>query len=129
MERCEFCGQITGQRDFVKNVDRRAWVCSKCFKEQEALRISRQLETVERAVDYKPWSKRDLSEAFWTHLGIYVKHPNQRSRQIIYQAFLWVVHDDKGLANSFSHAFQWAKIDIHEELERTDLPETYSLDN
>lgn len=122
MERCEFCGAITGRHDFVKNVGRRTWVCNDCYKKQEALRISRQLESVRRAVDFKPWEKRDMSEAFWMHLGIYVKHPNQKSLQVINSAYLWAVHDDKALANSFHHALQWAKIDLFNEQERTDLP-------
>lgn len=122
MKKCEFCGVSTGRTDFVKNIGRRADVCSKCFKEQEALRIQTQLETVERAVDFKPWEKRDMSEAFWMHLGIYVKHPNQKSLQVINAAYLWAVHDDKALANSFHHALQWAKIDLFAEQDRTDLP-------
>lgn len=123
MEKCEFCGRPAGGREFVKNIERRAWVCRDCYKKQEALRISRQLETVNHAVDFKPWEKRDMSEAFWMHLGIYVKRPNQRSLSVINAAYLWAVHDDKGLANSFHHAMQWAKIDLFAEQERTDLPE------
>lgn len=129
MKHCEFCGAVTGRTDFIKNVGRRADVCNECYKEQEVLRIAKQLQTVEKAVHFKEWSKRDLSEAFWTHLGIYVKHPNQRSRQIIYQAYLWAVHDDKGLANSFSHAFRWCNIDIADEMDRTDLPAEYDGNN
>lgn len=124
MEKCEFCGRPTGGREFVKNIERRAWICRDCYKEQEALRISRQLETVNRAEDFKPWEKRDMSEAFWIHLGIYVKHPNQRSLSVINAAYLWAVHDDKGLANSFNHALSWAKIDLFAEQDRTDLPKT-----
>lgn len=124
MEKCEFCGTITGRHDFVKNVGRRACVCAACYKEQEFLRISRQLESVNRAVDFKPWEKRDMSEAFWMHLGIYVKHPNQKSLSVINSAYLWAVHDDKALANSFHHALQWANIDLITEQVRTDLPES-----
>lgn len=122
MHKCEFCNAITGRRDFVKNVRRRAWVCDACLKEQEALRISRQLETVNWAKDFESWEKRDMSEAFWMHLGIYVKHPNQKSLSVINAAYLWAVHDDKALANSFHHALQWAKIDLFNEQDRMDLP-------
>ena len=33
-------------------------------------------------------------------------------------AFRWACHDNKGLANSFSNALKWAKIDLYAEHEK-----------
>lgn len=57
--------------------------------------------------DFREWEHRDLSELFWFHIGHYTKNPNEHSLRIMERAFLWAVHDNNGLANSFLHAFKW----------------------
>ena len=60
-----------------------------------------------RPSDFREWKHRDLSELFWSHLGTYSRSPNEHSLRIMERAFLWAVHDNNGLANSFLHAFKW----------------------
>ena len=90
-------------------------ICSKCYEEQEKKRIEDALTKINNASDFKTWKLKDLSEAFWTHLGKYQKEPNAESFGIMDMAFRWACHDNHGLANSFSHALKWAKIDLYEE--------------
>ena len=66
--------------------------------------------TVIEAADFKTWKMKDMSELFWTHLGIYVKEPNKESARLMICALDWAVHADHGLFNSFTHALKWAKI-------------------
>ena len=122
--KCEFCGGYTYTKQFVKKVGRSAYICDDCLEKFEQEEVSDKLKAVQKTEHFKTWSKEDLSEAFWLHLGIYKKHPNRRSLNILEMAFHWACHDDHGLANSFNHAMKWCGIDLYTEFERKDLPET-----
>lgn len=123
--KCEFCGGYTCTSTYVKKVGKSVPICDNCedrFKQEE---IAGKLENVQKTENFSSWSKKDLSEAFWLHLGIYKKCPNRRSLRIIEMAFHWACHDDHGLANSFNHAMKWCGLDLYTEFERTDLPATF----
>lgn len=120
--KCEFCNSGSGGIEYVKKVQRRACICRICREKFKQEMIEENLKTVRKAVDFKEWKKADMSDAFWSHLGRYVKRPNQRSLSVMNMAYLWACHDDHGLANSFSHALKWCGIDLCDELDRNDLP-------
>ena len=64
-------------------------------------------EETKRPCDFREWEHRDLSELFWLYLSSYTKNPNEHALRIMERAFLWAIHDNNGLANSFLHAFKW----------------------
>ena len=124
MENCEFCGKKTHTLCFNENLGRYAHTCRECREKQYEEKVEAKAETVQRPADFKTWSKQDMSEAFWLHLGRYKKKPNRKSLNVMYTALLWAYHDDHGLSNSFKHALKWCGIDLYAEMEREDLPET-----
>ena len=126
--KCEFCGGYTCTSTYVKKVGKSVPICDNCEDRLKQEEISARLREVQKAENFSSWSKKDLSEAFWLHLGIYKKHPNKRSLRIIEMAFHWACHDDHGLANSFNHAMKWCGIDLYAEFKRTDLPATLKND-
>lgn len=67
-------------------------------------------KTIKRPGDFKSWDLRDMSELFWMKLGEYVKHPTFEAFLLMLRAWEWAVHEDKALANSFTHALKWCKI-------------------
>lgn len=85
-------------------------ICFSCQKKREQERLRNREDEVKEARDFKEWNMADMSELFWIHLGIYQKTPNQKSCEIMKSAYLWAVHANKGLANSFNHAMQWIGI-------------------
>lgn len=123
--KCEFCGGYTYTRRFVKQVGETVPICDNCEDKLKANEIARKLTDVQKTEHFSAWSAKELSDAFWLHLGIYKKHPNKRSLKIIEMAFHWACHDNHGLANSFNHAMKWCELDLYTEFERDDLPETY----
>lgn len=126
--KCHFCGEYTYTRRFVKQVGETVPICDDCVDRLKQEEIAAQLQSVQKTEQFSNWTKNDLSEAFWLHLGIYKKHPNKRSLRIIEMAFHWACHDDHGLANSFSHAMKWCELDLHTEFNRKDLPENSASD-
>lgn len=123
--KCELCGSYTYTSRYVKQVGKSIPICEACEDRLKEEEITQKLEHVQKTDNFSTWSKKDLSEAFWLHLGIYKKHPNKRSLKIIEMAFHYACHDDHGLANSFNHAMKWCELDLYTEFNRTDLPETY----
>lgn len=121
-EPCVYCGKGTYTSIFVKDLGKYAPVCTECRDRMERERIDQALTDVKSASDFSTWKMSDMSEAFWTHLIRYQKHPNKRSLGVIQMAFLWACHADHGLSNSFSHAMKWCDIDLSEERRKT-LPE------
>ncbi len=67
---------------------------------------------------FKEWSGRDLSDAFWAALASYQKKPNLESFKIMQYAFNWACHADHGLAHSFSHAWKWVGFNLADEDEK-----------
>lgn len=122
MAKCIRCSGNAYSKEFIPELNANDFICRNCRKALRQEAIAKKLESVEKSADFKPWAATDLSEAFWLHLGIYTKHPNQRSLSILNMAFNWAVHADKGLANSFGHALKWCGIDLYGEGQRTDLP-------
>ena len=125
MEKCVRCSGNAYIKEFIPALGITTSICRDCRKALRQEAVARKLEFVEKTSDFKPWTTTDLSEAFWLHLGIYTKCPNQRSLSVLGMAFNWAVHADKGLANSFAHALKWCGIDLHDEEERNDLPARY----
>lgn len=73
------------------------------------------LDLIYKAADFKGWKHTDLSDVFWSCLGRYVKSPNAHDLAVLNAAYLWAVHDNHALANSFSHALKWAGIHLPRE--------------
>lgn len=78
------------------------------------MEIEKRAEEIKKASDFVEWKHRDMSELFWICLGRYVKNPQKRDLDLMRMAYLWAVHDNHGLANSFSHAMKWAGVDLYE---------------
>lgn len=93
-------------------------LCEDCRKTVREEELEERLKDISGSASFKSWSGRDLSDAFWLHLGRYTKEPNARSYGIIMAAYNWACHADHGLANSFFHALKWAKFDVFEEGEK-----------
>ena len=110
MSVCNRCQRETNSRTGYTVDNQHMYVCDNCYDELERHRIDEICKTITGPDSFQGHSKSDLSECFWTHLGIYAKHPNQKSFHIVLRAYLWAVHDDKGLANSFHHAMKWIGI-------------------
>lgn len=130
MGKCTVCGKETNSIRKLDNIGRDfEFICIECCVEQKRQEkrnvIEENLKAINKASDFKEWKKEDLSEAFWIHLGKYQKTPNRRSLDIVYKAYLWSVHDDHGLANSFSNALKWCKINLNAEMRRKDLPKKW----
>ena len=74
---------------------------------------------IEKANDFRSWDMSDMSELFWMKLSEYVKEPNFAALKMMERAWLWAIHEDGALANSFIHALHWVGInDIYEEYEK-----------
>lgn len=123
--KCELCGSYTYTSRYVKQVGKSIPICDACEDRLKKEEISEKLRAVQKTENFSTWSRENISEAFWLHLGIYKKHPNKRSLSIIEMAFHWACHADHGLANSFNHAMKWCELDYVDECLRKDLPETY----
>ena len=87
--KCEFCGGYTYTRRFVKQVGETVPICDDCEDKLKANEIAEKLTDVQKTEHFSSWSAKELSDAFWLHLGIYKKHPNKRSLKIIEMAFHW----------------------------------------
>ena len=110
--RCVDCGKETHTSYGKYNNDA---LCDACYKQRYHNELEEQSKSLQCTSDFKNWRSGDMSELFWLHLGRYVKEPNEHSLRIIAMAFRWACHDNHGLANSFSNAMKWAKIDLHVE--------------
>lgn len=69
-----------------------------------------QTRLLDEPTAFRHWDAAHMSDLFWDHLAEYRKNPNGNSMEIIYMAYLWAVHADKALANSFVHAMRWIGI-------------------
>lgn len=76
------------------------------------------INNIHQASDFKAWNHTDMAGAFWVCLGRYIKNPNEHDLTVINAAYLWAVHDNHALANSFSHALKWAGIDLYTEMKK-----------
>lgn len=112
--KCDCCGK----ESYVMVGVRGKTLCRDCSDKQYHDELNEKSLEISEPSDFQTWKKRDMSELFWVHLGTYVKEPNERSLGIIDRAYKWACHDNHGLANSFSHAMKWAKIDLHTEWAR-----------
>ncbi len=74
---------------------------------------------ITKASDFKSWDMSDMSDLFWMKLSEYIKEPNFAALKMMERAWLWAVHEDVALGNSFMHALHWAGIeDFYEEYEK-----------
>lgn len=81
------------------------------------------LDSIHKASDFESWPAEHLSDAFWTALIRYQKHPNQRDLDVMSCAVAWAAHANHGLSDSFCHALHWCGLDLYQEKKRDDLPE------
>lgn len=123
MAKCIYCGNDTCSYSFVKEKDGYYPVCGECKRKKYSESVDARLPSVTNPRDFRSWTKEDMSEAFWLHLGRYARHPNRYSLSVIGMAFRWACHDDHGLSNSFANAMRWCGIDLFTEESRTDLQE------
>ena len=93
-------------------------LCDECASKRRHAELEEKSAEVHKASDFSCWGHDDISELFWVHLGRYIKEPNEHSTTLMLMAFRWACHDNKGLANSFSNALKWAKIDLYAEHEK-----------
>ena len=93
-------------------------LCDKCYKQRCLDELLKKSENIRSCSDFESWSGKDLSELFWHHIGTYIKTPNLNSLSMMEMAYRWACHDNHGLANSFSHAMKWAKINLNAERRR-----------
>ncbi len=111
---CADCGKPTNRYYAVES----AYLCKDCFSARDAARKKKETEEASGPESFKHWSHDALSDLFWEQLSAYVKEPNQKSLDIINWTYLWAVHDNKALANSFAHALSWAGINCYAEKKR-----------
>ena len=93
-------------------------LCSECYKKRYQNELDERSQDLIEPSDFSAWKDRDMSELFLMHLGNYVKEPNEHSFSLISMAYRWACHDNHGLANSFSNALKWAKINLRAEEKR-----------
>lgn len=112
---CYDCGRhaVTSYGEFGGIV-----LCDDCFNKRLKSKVEEKSLSVHKSSDFSSWNHGDMSELFWMHLGKYIKEPNEHSLNLMYMAYLWACHDNRGLANSFCNALKWAKIDLYAEQER-----------
>lgn len=90
-------------------------LCDKCYKQRYQNELNERSTRLTKPSDLSAWKSSDMSELFWMHLGKYVKEPNEYSLALMSMAYRWACHDNHGLANSFSNAMRWAKINLYTE--------------
>lgn len=112
MGKCVDCG---GHADTMYGRYDNAYLCSECANKRNQEKILEKSQTLTSCEDFKTWDSGDMSELFWIHLGRYVKNPNAESLEMMRMAYSWACHSSHGIANSFRHALQWAKVDIWAE--------------
>lgn len=123
MSKCDMCNKETNTR-IAKTINGKLMcICLECREKHHYETIEANLENVDKPYHFKDWDHGDMSDAFWLHLGIYKKRPNQKSLSVMKNAWYWACHASHGLSSSFTHALEWCGIDLWKELKRTDLPE------
>lgn len=125
MSVCRVCGGYTNTSRYNKASKSYEPICDNCDEKEHLIEIEKRGNEAKRADDFKGWDYGDFADLFWLHLGRYVKCPNKHSLKIMRSAFCWACHEDHGLSANFSNALKWCKLDLYEEVERTDLPEDY----
>lgn len=119
MSKCENCG--TSSATSWTTYDKKH-VCMDCYMSLKKQKLLDKSENINQASDFEQWKSSDLSEIFWIMLGEYQKRPNKKALKLMFRAYLWAVHADHGLSNSFAHALDWCGIDLYAEKNK-DLPE------
>lgn len=104
------------------------YFCDDCYAKikQEKILQKYDEENITSSVDLKNnnWDAESISELFWTHLGRYKKHPNQKSLDVMLCARSWAAHSDHALSNSIAHALEWCGVNLLTE-QRRELPADY----
>lgn len=90
-------------------------LCESCVTKRDHEKLEEKSTEIKQPSDFRRWKPNDMSELFWMHLAQYIKEPNEHSIYLMNMAFMWACHDNVGLANSFSNALKWAKIDLYSE--------------
>ena len=94
--------------------------CSECYEIIKLNQILDASQSVHKAEDLQGWDHGDMSDLFWHHLGKYVKDRDPGAHFPIMKSCLyWAFHDSHGLSSSFTHALEWAKVDLNEVLSWT----------
>lgn len=114
MKRCSKCGCELVEPWFGYGDT----LCRACTEKRNQERIAERGKSLKDFTDLANWTSKDLSELFWMHLGQYVKEPTAEGYDILSLVYRWASHDDFGLASSFKHALDWAKVDLLVERKR-----------
>ena len=118
MSKCENCGTSSAT---WTTYDKKH-VCMDCYRSLKKQKLLDKSENINQVSDFEQWKSSDLSEIFWIMIGEYQKRPNKKALKLMFRAYLWAVHADHGLSNSFAHALDWCGIDLYAEKNK-DLPE------
>ena len=110
------------------NRARRAIRRSRYYKtrRRQSMNGKKDINNIHQASDFKAWNHTDMAGAFWVCLGRYIKNPNEHDLTVINAAYLWAVHDNHALANSFSSCTQMGRnrpVYRNEEMEGKRCPE------
>lgn len=104
------------------------YFCDDCYNKIKQERILEKYDkkNITSSVDLinNSWSAESISELFWTHLGIYQKHPNRKSLNAMFCARSWAAHSDHALSNSIAHALKWCGVNLIAECKK-DLPDDH----
>lgn len=93
-------------------------------EEMKKQKEERQQELMIRAkqttdcTDFKDWTSKDRTTAFFEVFGRYVKNPNRQDFMTVYRIWLWAVHADKALAETIRYTLKWADMTIAQECKK-----------
>lgn len=96
-------------------------MCSDCASKLRAEEVLNRASKTEDAKDFKGWTSKDMTTAFYEAFGRYVKGPNKEDMKTIVRIWLWACHAEHGVSTAISYAFKWAKLDMYTERKRWGL--------
>lgn len=62
-------------------------LCDDCANKRLLAELEEKSTDVHKASDFSCWGHDDMSELFWTHLGKYIKEPNEHSVTLMLMAY------------------------------------------
>ena len=109
---CPRCGEE--KYSWVVGTD----ICFDCYDKEKKQNIYDKACITEQAKDFKDWSSKDMTTAFFEAFGRYINEPNEKDIRIANRIFVWACHADQALASAISYTLKWAKMDWHTELSK-----------
>ena len=68
--------------------------------------------------DFKDWTSKDRTTAFFEVFGEYVKNPNKQDFMTVHRIWCWACHADKALAETIRYTLKWAGTSIGQEYKK-----------